>query len=67
MFISIQFEDHVFCRGLENKTCKDLHSMTNGIDRKTQEERQDIYGSNIIEIQVKPTMHLIIYEVFTKS
>ena len=50
-------------QGLENTNCSDLHVLGSGLGIKERHGKQDIYGPNTIEVQVKPVTHLIIYEV----
>lgn len=51
------------CRGLENTVCSELHNLSGGLSEEEQNERQSNYGSNVIEIHVKPILHLVVYEV----
>ena len=57
----------IHCRGLKNTNCSDLHVLGSGLGTKERQVRQDIYGPNTIEVQVKPITHLIIYEVIESS
>ncbi len=50
-------------RGLESCVCSQLHVLGRGLDDQERQKRQDLYGLNVIDIQIKPVLHLVVFEV----
>jgi hypothetical protein len=52
------------CRGYgEGALCSELHASAHGLSRAQQEQRLCLYEENVIRVNVRPVLWLILHEV----